>query len=320
MSCDCCAPSVEREPSAVAGGAPVGPTSEVISDLDQMIALPGGEFMMGSEDPLSYPADGEGPVRGVTVSPFLIDPCAVTNEQFAAFADATGYETDAERFGWSFVFGGLLPDDFPPTRGVADAPWWRQVMGADWRHPEGPESDLATRSDHPVVHVSWADASAYAAWAGKRLPTEAQWEYAARGGLEGARFPWGDDLEPGGEHRCNVWQGTFPSDNTNEDGWYSTCPADAFPPNGFGLHNTIGNVWEWCADWFGVEADGRSGTDPLGPPDGDLMVMKGGSFLCHKSYCARYRPAARMSSSPDSSASNVGFRCVAPGDAIATTN
>ena len=311
MSCECCAPSAGREPSAARGVPRIDPPSEVVGDLDQMIALPGGQFAMGSEDALSYPADGEGPVRSVSVSPFLIDPCAVTNQQFEAFVDVTGYQTDAERFGWSFVFGGLLPDDFELTRGVADAPWWRQVMGADWRHPEGPQSDLADRSGHPVVHVSWADASAYAAWAGKQLPTEAQWEYAARGGVEGARFPWGDELEPGGEHRCNVWQGTFPSENTSEDGWYGTCPADAFPPNGFGLHNVVGNVWEWCADWFGVEPDGRSGADPTGPPDGDLMVMKGGSFLCHKSYCARYRPAARMSSSPDSSASNVGFRCVA---------
>ncbi|MDA0352326.1 MAG: formylglycine-generating enzyme family protein [Chloroflexi bacterium] len=274
-----------------------------------MVAIPGGTFLMGSEDELAYPADGEGPVREVSISPFLIDIHTVTNAKFRLFIEASGYETDAERFGWSFVFGGLLPDEFPPTRGVADAPWWRQVEGADWNHPEGPDSTVVGRADHPVVHVSWNDASAYAGWTGKQLPTEAQWEYAARGGLEGMRFPWGDDLEPSGQHRSNVWQGTFPTRNTSDDAWYGTCPVDAFAPNGYGLHNMTGNVWEWCSDWFGVPLDGRTGVDPAGPPDGDLRVTKGGSFLCHESYCARYRPAARMSSSPDSSASNIGFRC-----------
>lgn len=312
MSCACCAPSSDRGLPAATSAPRVTATADAPRNLDQMVTLPGGTFLMGSVDELAYPADGEGPVREVSVSPFLIDSHTVTNAEFGLFIEASGYETDAERFGWSFVFGGLLPDDFPPTRGVADAPWWRQVEGADWNHPEGPDSTVVGRADHPVVHVSWNDASAYAGWAGKRLPTEAQWEYAARGGLEGTRFPWGDDLEPGGEHRSNVWQGTFPSRNTSDDGWYGTCPADAFPPNGYGLHNMTGNVWEWCADWFGVPLEGRTGTDPQGPPDGDLIVTKGGSFLCHESYCARYRPAARMSSSPDSSASNIGFRCAAP--------
>ena len=215
-----------------------------------MVALAGGEFLFGSDDEHAYPEDGEGPVRRVSVAPFLIDRHAVSNARFAAFVEATGYVTDAERFGWSFVFAGLLPDDFPPTRGVAQAPWWRAVEGANWEHPAGPQSSIDERLDHPVVHVSHADARRYCAWAGTRLPTEAEWEYAARGGIEGEVYPWGSELEPGGEHRMNVWQGEFPAHNTLADGHYGTCAVDEFAPNGYGLHNTTGNVWEWIADWF----------------------------------------------------------------------
>jgi sulfatase modifying factor 1 len=262
--------------------------------------LPGGDFAMGDDGPLSYPGDGEGPVRVVRVEPFSMDPLAVTNTEFAGFVEATGYVTDAERHGWSFVFAGLLPDDFPDTRGVAAAPWWREVHGARWSHPEGPGSDVSLRLDHPVVHVSWHDARAFATWCGQRLPTEPEWEYAARAGAS-TTFPWGSELEPDGRHLANVWHGSFPDHNTLDDGWYATCPVDAFVPNAFGLSNLIGNVWEWTLDCFDRSLD----------PHVDAAasrVLKGGSFLCHASYCSRYRPGARSAAARDSSASNVGFR------------
>lgn len=265
---------------------------------------------MGATDHLAYPGDGEGPLRQITLSAYEIDRCTVSNHDFAAFIDAAGYRTESEVLGWSFVFAGLLPDDFPPTRAAADAPWWRQVEGASWRNPEGPQTGITDRLDHPVVHVSWNDALAYANWAGKTLPTEAQWERAARGGLESQPYPWGDELTPGGQHRMNVWQGSFPTANTNEDGWYATCPVDSYEPNPFGLFNTTGNVWEWCHDWFDIYHDPQPPTDPTGPPFGDLKVLKGGSFLCHESYCLRYRTAARLALTPDSATSNTGFRCV----------
>ena len=280
-----------------------------------MVVLEGGEFLMGSEDRFAYSDDGEGPVRRVRLDPFWIDACAVTNGAFERFVSDTGYETEAERFGWAFVFGGLLPDDFPLTRAVAQAQWWRQVAAAGWRHPDGPQSDLDGRLDHPVVHVTWNDAQAYCDWAGKRLPTEAEWEYAARGGLEGQPFPWGDELEPGGAHRMNVWQGTFPADNTLADGFYGTCPVEAFEPNGHGLHNTTGNVWEWCADWFSIDFHTREGpANPVGPGHGTHRASRGGSYLCHASYCRRYRVTARNGATPDSSSGNVGFRCVRAAD------
>jgi formylglycine-generating enzyme required for sulfatase activity len=278
---------------------------------DGMVLLPGGTFRMGTEDPDGFREDGEGPVRDITVSPFWIDVHAVTNERFAAFVDATGYVTEAERFGWSFVFAGFLPAAL--RRGAArpeQTPWWCGVEGAYWRAPEGPGSGVADRGDHPVVHVSWHDAQEYCRWAGTRLPTEAEWEYAARGGLDQRRYPWGDELTPGGEHRCNIWQGHFPTKNTAEDGYRGTAPVDAYEPNGFGLHNMSGNVWEWCADWWGTDHGGRPRTNPQGPERGTSRVMRGGSYLCHRSYCNRYRVAARTSNTPDSSTGNLGFRTV----------
>ena len=246
------------------------------------------------------------------LDPFALATTAVTNAHFAAFVDATGHVTDAERYGWSFVFGGHLPDDFEPTRGVAAAPWWRQVHGADWAHPDGPQSGIEDRLDHPVVHVSHQDALAYCAWDGTRLPTEAEWELAARGGLAGATFPWGDELEPGGAHRMNVWQGSFPDANTSADGFYGTAPVTAFEPNGLGLHNMCGNAWEWCADWFAADYYQHSPMhNPTGPVVGQARVMRGGSYLCHASYCHRYRVGARSSNGPDSSSGNLGFRVAA---------
>ncbi len=276
---------------------PQGPDSD-----DRTIALSGGAFLMGGDDPDAVPEDGEGPVREVTVAPFAIDPVAVTNAQFAAFVAATDHDTDAERRGASFVFAGLLAADAPPTRAVLGAPWWREVPGATWRHPEGRGSTVAERLDHPVVQVSWRDARAYSAWVGKRLPTEAEWELAARGGLEQRRYPWGDELEPGGGHRCNVWQGRFPHENTLADGYLGTAPADAFAPNGFGLHNACGNVWEWCAGPFRA---GRA----------EQRAIRGGSYLCHASYCNRYRVAARSGRPPDTMTGNLGFRCARDGGA-----
>jgi sulfatase modifying factor 1 len=274
-----------------------------------MVEIPAGTFRMGDDSMWAYPGDGEGPVHEVALDGFSIDIYTVTNDQFSAFVDATGHCTDAERYGWSFVFGGLLPDDFPDTRGVTHAPWWRQVEGASWRHPEGPHSDVAERGHHPVIHVSWNDAQAYCTWTGTRLPTEAEWERAARGGAEGFAFPWGDDLEPDGEHRMNVFQGTFPPDNTGADGYVGTAPVDAYEPNGFGLYNATGNVWEWCSDWYdpGYYATSPA-LAPTGPSDGTSKVQRGGSYLCHISYCRRYRVSARMGSEPESSTGNLGFR------------
>lgn len=265
---------------------------------------------MGTDARDGFAADGEGPVHEVRLEPFFVDACAVSNEAFARFVADTGHVTDAERYGWSFVFHLLLPDDFPPTRAIACAPWWRQVEGASWKHPRGPRSSVDEQLDHPVVHVSHDDAVAFARWAGKRLPTEAEWEYAARGGLKQARYPWGDDLTPSGEHRCNIWQGTFPIHNTGEDGYLDTAPAQSFEPNGHGLFNAAGNVWEWCADWFSASAYQRARRrDPRGPRRGSQRVIRGGSYLCHASYCNRYRVAARSHNEPASSTGHMGFRC-----------
>ncbi|WP_233581243.1 formylglycine-generating enzyme family protein [Acidipila sp. EB88] len=275
-----------------------------------MTLLPGGAFRMGTALASGFPADGEGPVRTVQLDPFYIDTASVTNAAFAQFVEATNYRTEAEHFGWAFVFVGDLVDAASHAQSVAGVEWWRRVDGADWAHPEGPGTDVSERAEHPVVQVSWNDAAAFAAWAGKRLPTEAEWEYAARGGLDQKLYPWGDELTPGGVHRCNIWQGTFPLHNTAEDGYAGTAPVQAYAPNDFGLYSMTGNTWEWCADWFHTtfHADATR-VNPVGPPDGTARVLKGGSYLCHASYCNRYRVAARSSNTPDSATSNLGFRC-----------
>ncbi|MFE5712056.1 formylglycine-generating enzyme family protein [Streptomyces sp. NPDC056501] len=270
------------------------PTVRTAPPSHRMVELPGGAFRMGDAFGEGYPADREGPVREVTVAAFAIDATAVTNARYAEFAEATGYRTDAERYGSSFVFHLLLH----PAAGrhvlgrVEQAPWWLGVEGAAWHTPEGPGSGIQDRADHPVVHISHADALAYCAWAGVRLPTEAEWEYAARGGLDGARYPWGDDFTPGGREMCNTWTGDFPYRSERRGGYIGTVPVTAYEPNGHGLYNTSGNVWEWCADAFGPGEH----------------VIRGGSYLCHTSYCNRYRVAARSHNTPDSSTGHGGFR------------
>ena len=276
----CCAPdeprgTPKRPPVAVAPGEGSG-------SREELALVRGGSFLIGSEDRWAYPADGEGPVREVSLDSFRIDRTAVSNDSFSAFADATGYVTDAERFGWSFVFAGLLPDDFPPTQAVADAPWWRKVEGADWRHPEGPQSSLEDRGDHPVVHVSWNDARGVLR-PGRASACRPRPSGSSRPGAGSTprSFPWGDEREPGGEHRMNVWQGAFPTENSTADGYYGTCPVDAFPANGYGLHNVTGNVWEWTADWFDPEFR-RSDRDhdPRGPAEGDASSCRRAAPTC----------------------------------------
>ncbi len=279
-----------------------------------MVRLDGGRFRMGTDSRQAVPGDGERPSREVEVGAFAIDVFAVSNRDFADFVETTGYRTDSERLGWSFVFEGWLSRRLR-RHGIVErlpaAPWWCRIDYADWRRPEGPGSSIVRRLDHPVLHVSHNDAVAYNSWAGCRLPTEAEWECAARGGVEGSDFPWGDELEPEGEHRCNVWQGDFPRRDEGEDGYRGTCPVDAFPPNRFGLYNMIGNVWEWCTDWFGPRLPAAGARDPKGPETGVARVIRGGSHLCHASYCNRYRVSARTHNTPDSATGHMGFRCAA---------
>ena len=307
----CCAAS--RKPSEKTGTDVIVEKKIAVISTDNMIKLPGGKFLMGTNDEEGFTEDGEGPIREVTLDSFYIDENTVTNFQFTKFIDDTGYKTEAEKYGWSFVFYGLLSEEDQKAdfQVAAPTPWWCAIQGAQWNHPEGKDSDIGKRIDHPVVHVSWNDAQAYCQWSGKRLPTEAEWEYSARGGLVQKKFPWGDELTPGGEHRCNIWQGHFPDYNSMEDGFLGTAPAKSFKHNDFGLYNVSGNVWEWCNDWFSKDFH-KTGTrnNPLGPSNGESKVMRGGSFLCHRSYCNRYRVAARSSNMADSSTSNIGFRCV----------
>lgn len=288
---------------------------------------------MGSTE--FYPE--EAPVREVHVDAFSIDRFTVTNREYAKFVDETAYQTVAER--------PLNPDDFPgaplealvpgalvfhQTAGPVDlrdwSQWWSYVHGACWNHPEGPGSTIESRMDHPVVHVAYEDAQAYASWAGKRLPTEAEWEYAARGGLEGARFVWGDEMEPGGKPAANTWQGEFPWQNLVTDGYERTAPVGTFAPNGYGLYDMAGNVWEWTSDWYAARRDGvqspccgdasaaalrEQSYDPAQPQFRiPRKVLKGGSFLCAPNYCLRFRPAARSPQMIDTGMSHLGFRCV----------
>ncbi|EHB06121.1 Sulfatase-modifying factor 1 [Heterocephalus glaber] len=278
----------------------------------KMVLIPAGVFTMGTDDP-QIKQDGEAPARRVAVDAFYMDAYEVSNAEFEKFVNSTGYLTEAEKFGDSFVFEGMLSEQVKTDiqQAVAAAPWWLPVKGANWRHPEGPDSTVQHRPDHPVLHVSWNDAVAYCTWAGKRLPTEAEWEYSCRGGLQNRLFPWGNKLQPKDQHYANLWQGEFPMTNTGEDGFQGTAPVDAFPPNGYGLYNIVGNVWEWTSDWWTIYHSVEETLNPKGPPSGKDRVKKGGSYMCHKSYCYRYRCAARSQNTPDSSASNLGFRCAA---------
>lgn len=291
----------------------------------EQCVIPAGTFVMGDSSGVGNPGDGETPVHEVTLESFSIDAVAVTTQQFARFVDATGYRTDAERFGYSAVFYLAIAADpadvMPPADG---APWWRGVLGADWKHPGGRLSSVHGFADHPVTHVSWLDAAAYCEWAKRRLPTEAQWEYASRGGLTGATYPWGDRVRDSDKDawRCNIWQGEFPHRNSAEDGWLTTAPVRTYFPNGYGLWQTVGNVWEWCGDWFSPDYYRESPThEPQGPPQGEARVLRGGSYLCHDSYCNRYRNSARTSNTPSSSMGNAGFRTVGgPVEQVQTEN
>ncbi len=300
-----------------------------------MVRIEEGVFSMGSD--AFYPE--ERPVRRVAVDGFWVDRYAVTNEEFARFVDATGWVTEAEKAPDPSLYPGAPPENlvagslvFQPTDGPVDlrdySQWWSWTPGADWRHPLGPKSSLAGLSDHPVVHVNYEDAAAYCAWAGTSLPTEAEWEYAARGGLKGKAFTWGDEDTQDSDPKANTWQGQFPWQNTQADGWVRTAPVGSYEPNGYGLFDMAGNVWEWTDDWYrATHADPNAPACcvPMNPRGGDMeasldpaqpytpiprKVLKGGSHLCAPSYCLRYRPAARQPQMIDTGMSHLGFRTV----------
>ena len=278
----------------------------------RLVEIPGGIFEMGARKS-TFPTDLDSPRAKVKIDPFLISPYAVSNAEFAEFVTDTGYVSVAEREGWSFVFHLHLTDSHKWPVSPPGLPWWRKVNGAYWGAPQGPGSTWQDGTDHPATHITWSDVLAYCTWAGLRLPWEAEWERAARGGLARMKFPWGNTMTPGGKHQMNTWQGAFPNENTSEDGFIGTAPVDSFKPNGFGLFNMTGNVWEWVQDYFGpISATSkRPVSNPRGPETGDWRIQRGGSHLCHISYCDRYHVHSRSSNDPDSSTSNCGFRVAA---------
>jgi formylglycine-generating enzyme len=277
----------------------------------RLCPIPGGIFEMGTRKS-TFEADLDSPRRKVKLTAFAMSPHATTNAEYAAFVAATGYRTVAEVEGWSYVFHLLLPDLAAYPASPPGLPWWRRVDGAHWAAPEGPDSSVAGREAHPAVHIAWYDALAYCTWAGLCLPTEAQWERAARGGQARQKFPWGNEMTPGGQHMMNTFQGDFPARNSGEDGFIGTAPVDAFKPNGFGMYNMTGNVWEWVNDRFGhLPVSGRlPAVDPTGAAEGYARTQRGGSYLCHASYCDRYFVHSRTRNDPDSSTGNCGFRVV----------
>ena len=330
------------------GGAAFGATFLIVrltqqsppSATEGMVRIPGGEFTMGTDDEQGWP--DEKPAHRVRVAGFWMDQTEVTNAQFRAFVRATGYVTTAEKKPiWEELREQLPPGTPKPPESklvaasmvfvVPAGPvnlkdfsqWWKWTPGACWKHPEGPDSSLDGKADHPVVHVSWDDATAFAKWAGKRLPTEAEWEFAARGGLDGKPYVWGDEAPGDSGKFANLWQGKFPQQNTAIDGYERTAPVKSYPANGYGLYDMAGNVWEWCADWYQRDSyRGRAGKGLIDNPKGPdfsldareqftaQRVQKGGSFLCNDAYCSRYRPSARHGCSADTGMSHVGFRCV----------
>lgn len=316
----------------VESGKKIDATAQKGSPDSDMVWVNGGGFSMGSNG--HYPE--EGPAHSVTVEGFWIDKYNVTNEQFARFVDATKYVTLAERPPKAEDYPGAKPDMLQPASVVFCQPvhrvdlrnhfnWWTYIPGANWRHPEGPESSIERRAQHPVVHIAYEDAEAYAKWIGKELPSEAEWEFAARGGLDRATYAWGEEFTPGGKHMANTWQGEFPWQNLGVDGYEGTAPVGQFPPNGYGLFDMIGNVWEWTIDWYTACHPAAKaccgGTIPKGTPETSYdpqipnvriprKVIKGGSFLCAPNYCRRYRPAARMAQPVDTSTCHVGLRLI----------
>ncbi|MDF1838438.1 MAG: formylglycine-generating enzyme family protein [Planctomycetota bacterium] len=295
-----------------------------------MVWIEGGQYIMGCNASWALPE--EQPARSVRVQGFWMDPHEVTNAQFEKFVRATGYVTTSEKATALEAVMANLPEGSPPPpteslapgssvfvlpNGDPDTPTgWRYTYGADWRHPTGPGSSIKGMKDHPVVQVTWVDAMAYARWAGKALPTEAQWEFAARGGLQGARYVWGDSPPDSDSPPLNMWQGAFPRENSQVDGYLASAPVGSFPPNGFGLHDMAGNVWEWCADAYEADRGLPAGlnVDPFNPPEpGEeygQRSLRGGSFLCSDRFCTRYRPSARSKMTSDSATNHTGFRCV----------
>jgi formylglycine-generating enzyme len=314
---------------------PVALAEQLAPPFPDMVWVPGGTFRMGSDR--HYPE--ERPAHSVSVDGFWMDRYPVTNDRFTRFVESTEHVTFAEIAPNAADYPGALPEMlyagslvFVKPKGPVDrsqiANWWQFMLGADWRHPQGPASGLQQRGDHPVVHVAFSDAAAFAKWEGKDLPTEAEWEFAARGGLDGAPYAWGDEFLPGGAHMANTWQGEFPWSNSNADGYEGTSPVNAFPPNGYGLYDMIGNVWEWTTDWYEPKHPAealKACCTPHNPRGGredasydpsqpqiriPRKVLKGGSHLCAPNYCRRYRPAARFPEPVDTSTCHLGFRCI----------